>query len=346
MNNKRIEYIDIAKGIGIILVIFGHVVWGGNYTIFGHQFISNFIYSFHMPLFFVISGLCIKESKTLDAHTIKKIVKSYLIPYFIWTIIYMLGFWIASLLHETRISDNIIAHSLSICGLAPLWFLLSLFISEFLLLAIKPLLKNSITKCIVLLFFVGASVLLTYLYSYMDSVNIWFKNYTMGAFRIFPTTFFVIVGYVFKEKIKQALQIKNLYKILLLCILCTIQVILCLVWNEAIDVQVFLLSNPLLYFVKSINGTMMILVLSSLIHSKMLIYIGNNTKELMILHYPPFYYTLVLSYFLDKLFEPNIIGAIIITILTIACCLVINHIMKRFKFWNIIMGEKVYYENK
>ena len=90
----------------------------------------------------------------------------------------------------------------------------------------------------------------------------------------------------------------------------------------------------------------MILILSSLIHSKILIFIGNNTKELMILHYPPFYYTVVIRYFLDKLFEPNIVGASIITVVTMTCCLLINHIMKRFKFWNIIMGEKIYYENK
>ncbi len=64
--NKRIEYIDVAKGIGILLVVFGFVVYGGNYKMVGSETISNFIYSFHMPLFFVISGMCIKESKRVN----------------------------------------------------------------------------------------------------------------------------------------------------------------------------------------------------------------------------------------------------------------------------------------
>lgn len=45
---KRIEYLDYAKGIGIILVVLGHILIKGN--------IKIYIYSFHMPLFFIISG--------------------------------------------------------------------------------------------------------------------------------------------------------------------------------------------------------------------------------------------------------------------------------------------------
>lgn len=46
---KRNASIDIAKGIGIILVVFAHM----NYT----QPYQNIIYGFHMPLFFIISGI-------------------------------------------------------------------------------------------------------------------------------------------------------------------------------------------------------------------------------------------------------------------------------------------------
>lgn len=42
---ERIEYIDIAKGLGILLVVFGHVVWGGNYKMPHANTFSNFIYS-------------------------------------------------------------------------------------------------------------------------------------------------------------------------------------------------------------------------------------------------------------------------------------------------------------
>ncbi len=46
---KRIEWIDTAKGIGILLVIIGHIVpFDSN--------ISRFIFSFHMPLFSSFQG--------------------------------------------------------------------------------------------------------------------------------------------------------------------------------------------------------------------------------------------------------------------------------------------------
>lgn len=51
-NNKRLDYLDVAKGIGILLVILGHCQLGR----IGRA--HSLIYSFHMPLFFFISGVC------------------------------------------------------------------------------------------------------------------------------------------------------------------------------------------------------------------------------------------------------------------------------------------------
>ena len=49
MTGKRIRYFDMAKGLGIILVVLGHI-----------EYISDelraWISSFHMPLFFILSG--------------------------------------------------------------------------------------------------------------------------------------------------------------------------------------------------------------------------------------------------------------------------------------------------
>lgn len=44
MTKERILWIDVAKGIAIVLMIIGHTVQFGNP-------IRNFIFSFHMPLF-------------------------------------------------------------------------------------------------------------------------------------------------------------------------------------------------------------------------------------------------------------------------------------------------------
>ena len=71
---KRLDYIDIAKGIGIILMIIGHAPLKNKY-------ITNFIFSFHMPLFFLISGYFFKPKEKKQC--IKDIFKRLIIPYII-----------------------------------------------------------------------------------------------------------------------------------------------------------------------------------------------------------------------------------------------------------------------
>src|SRR4030095_386081 len=55
--SKRIEYLDIARGIGILLVVLGHNDFEA-ISLFIHQV----IYSFHIPLFFFLSGYFIDTS--------------------------------------------------------------------------------------------------------------------------------------------------------------------------------------------------------------------------------------------------------------------------------------------
>ena len=52
---KRVGYVDIAKGIGIILVVMGH----NDFALIS-PFAHKLIYSFHMPMFFFMSGMFFK----------------------------------------------------------------------------------------------------------------------------------------------------------------------------------------------------------------------------------------------------------------------------------------------
>ena len=70
-STKRLDYLDVAKGIAILLVIVGHT-----FTVWKVK--VNWIFSFHMPLFFILSGYFFKKgSKTEYA----KLFKSLIIPY-------------------------------------------------------------------------------------------------------------------------------------------------------------------------------------------------------------------------------------------------------------------------
>ena len=55
--SERYTWIDCIKGIGIFLVVLGHI--------YKDNYIGQWIYSFHMPLFFMLSGY-LMYTKSVD----------------------------------------------------------------------------------------------------------------------------------------------------------------------------------------------------------------------------------------------------------------------------------------
>jgi len=84
----RIEYLDIMKGIAIILVVIGHCC-----ELPAHPtMLVKFIYSFHMPLFFLAAGMVVKPSQSDWRSDWQRVVKRFiatLVPYYIFCLIYM-----------------------------------------------------------------------------------------------------------------------------------------------------------------------------------------------------------------------------------------------------------------
>lgn len=72
MKVQREKWIDAVKGIGILLMILGHMYIGDQ--------IRGFIYSFHMPMFVIISGYLFRERRSVWEITSRK-TKSLLVPY-------------------------------------------------------------------------------------------------------------------------------------------------------------------------------------------------------------------------------------------------------------------------
>lgn len=65
--SKRDDRVDILKGIAIVLVVMGHIIDGnmakGVLSGQAWTIVYNVIYLFHMPLFFVLSGMALAMSK-------------------------------------------------------------------------------------------------------------------------------------------------------------------------------------------------------------------------------------------------------------------------------------------
>ncbi|MCQ2513391.1 MAG: acyltransferase family protein, partial [Lachnospiraceae bacterium] len=76
VQSKRIEYIDAIKGFAAICVIIGHVCDGYVQSgLFGNGrflfVLFKLIYSFHMALFFILSGFLFYNAYVNDDETMK-----------------------------------------------------------------------------------------------------------------------------------------------------------------------------------------------------------------------------------------------------------------------------------
>lgn len=85
---ERLVYIDILKGIAIIMVVMGHMFVP--YTDYLQSPVNQMIYSVHMPLFIFLSGFVFHLSKGKNGikTTVTKRVLSLLLPFFCFAAIY------------------------------------------------------------------------------------------------------------------------------------------------------------------------------------------------------------------------------------------------------------------
>ena len=164
MDKTRETWVDIAKGIGIILVIIGHA----NCPNLPH----GIIYSFHMPLFFFLSRLFISRQCENNFHIyLKKNFKSLLLPYFYFNIISIAFYYTMSIMFHKEllignVQDNLIGIFVGMRFGSPyhhvLWFLPCLFFAKMLAYPIFKLSKIQFGGGKFLLAIVTLTIGLTY----------------------------------------------------------------------------------------------------------------------------------------------------------------------------------------
>lgn len=134
LHSLRINWLDTARGIAIILVIIGHA----NFP----EELRTIVYAFHMPLFFFLNGfLLLKKEENFKVFFIKR-TKSLVIPYVFYNVVLIIFYW---LLWTISRNENLYQDILSKVIAIPvairiddifdsrLWFLPCLFISNILI---------------------------------------------------------------------------------------------------------------------------------------------------------------------------------------------------------------------
>lgn len=133
MNHQRIKYIDFAKFIAILLVCIGHAC--KMFDDAASREIYRFIYSFHMPLFMLLSGMFVGRAINMNcgAFLTKKSVK-LLVPALVTTIVACAEY---SVLNK-GLSLSFYATEL----LGGMWFLKCLFINYLVCYAFSKMTKS------------------------------------------------------------------------------------------------------------------------------------------------------------------------------------------------------------
>lgn len=139
---SRVHFVDIARIYGVVLVYYGHII--ESYMKAGSAVAAThykFIYSFHMPLFFILSGYIAKEyvATTKFSIYLKKHLASRLVPYlFLSAILIVPTFWTT----DNTVGLNLPTVEGYVKGISvtlfagfpyfniPTWFLICLFVVE------------------------------------------------------------------------------------------------------------------------------------------------------------------------------------------------------------------------
>lgn len=230
-NNDRIDWVDIAKGIAIFLMVCGHTSVP--------QLINKFIYSFHMPLFFIVSGMLFNPIKYhfLGVY-FKKMVKSLLVPYISFTIIIELFGLVNDVGIHWRINEG--------WDGAALWFLEALFFVELLMFLVINKFTQKRTLIFILLLFSLAGLCL-----YLLNIHLPYKLHV-----VFWGSSLYGLGYLLRYRLKN-LNVGWLITLFFLLVMVVMSQL-----NPRIDMRSNYQGNYLFNNLGAIIGTLTIFMLS------------------------------------------------------------------------------------
>ncbi len=301
MEKRRLTYLDLAKGIGIILVAIAH-------STFTSTPVQAFITAFHMPLFFVVSGMLLchtgEEKKSMKVLAKKKAM-SVMIPYLTFSIAYVIIKIATIYLKPGRLTWIDVERSLiefaTLYGISVLWFMSALFLGEMMFLFWKRkcnkwrygdwIMGGSAVLAGVILT-VGSPLFLTYYPLYRTMPILWVGYYIIVLLRSLGAFSFLTVGYygyqcylkkADEKKIRNKKQL--IWQELAVGVLCFLLVLAVSQKNGVVDIHFLTFSNPVLYYLGAIGGSFGVVLLCRQVkRGRFLAYLGVNSLIIMATH--------------------------------------------------------------
>lgn len=289
----RINWIDWAKLFGIFLVVLGHV--------YDYCDLTIYVYSFHMPLFFALSGLTFKQ-RTIREEIIVS-TKRILIPYlFFMAIGYVSWITKALLIYPERLYPNIIINgglkpllgvllgvaqdtSFSSCVNIPLWFLPALFCTRVICSFLENLCsKKQLSTTNRNLLYFSVITIFAVISVALQNVNFILPFSLRSVFMVFA---FFVAAFLLKDKILNLHKSNAIYRLIIAIVLFTALIFLSNT-NGRVNVSGVNFGKyaPLFYINASIGTSAFLLICSlfSFPQKRAFATLGRNTITILGVH--------------------------------------------------------------
>lgn len=317
---KRDKYLDYARGIAIILVMYCHYFYE-------KTFFKNWIYTFHIPLFFIITGIILGKRKSNDSFDFKKNFKSLMIPYYVMGVISIIALIFLNIINGISWSTDLLYNIKSLMllnGIKALWFLPCLFFAKLFYFNIKQNFKDTGKRNLIIF------IISVFAFVKLDFISLFFYNIFR---RVLIATTFLFIGDFLNFKIEE--EKISIIKIVVLFLLTLIMTKI----MGNMDLYYVNLKDYFGYFLAAVFGSLFILLSCKYLENKnlklrLLNFIGKNTLIILGTHMVLGYYVKKIFYLITgmKVFASNLyFSAFIELILVLIIEIIIILIFNKFK---------------
>ncbi len=336
--SSRLLWADILKFWGIFAIVWGHTLSDGA--------VHQYLYSFHVPLFFFVIGLYFKPPRVSFVCFCKRKANSLIVPYFAFAVISVLIFSVLGSIAASALSSDIADFSLSANLLEmlvgqcranrPLWFLPCMFIFYILCFGLTKFTEKLSTPVQITIFIIVIviSVALCVFNSVVVKIDSLFWKVDVAVFML---CFFVIAFWV-KPLLMQ--RITTFASVLLTTMFLLIGGILAF-QNSAIGYLSNHYGNVWLFYSSSICTILGFCYLSIVIShlnvqviNKALGYVGQRTLPILLMHkFPILFFQVLFPWTKQPLKNNNSYVGLVVAIVSIAGCLIVDFI------WGVILSK-------
>lgn len=320
VGKKRIEWVDIAKGIAILLMVIGHEVPSG--------LLYVFIFSFHMPLFFIISGYTSRKTKTWKViiQKSKKMFKRIWLLASLMVILLGLETLILNQVSMTKMVVNdihgIFIGANTVPNVSVMWFLFVFFWSKLLFDILQVLFPNQYN---------GMILGVLALFGYIVSRHIWLPQ----DFDLVPiAAFFMWVGSYWREINDTVDNNSMAYKGGLLGLF--ILWIYCIQHGLSIEMALRHFPNFILCLLEAVAGTIIISYISKAFSTKKFFnsikLVGKHTLAVLCIHHLDLYWILWGKYM--PTWEIATLSRLLVDVTILVMYVIILHYFQKMKFTN------------